>query len=74
MPVEIEMHGQLAEKYFRNKVIEPEHIISIAQVVEQLNISTDEIGLLVIDGKQKQLSDSLPENCRLCIFPWLSGG
>jgi len=48
--------------------------MTIRQVIARLGLKPDEVGLIVIDGVQKELDDLVPTACRLCFFPPVSGG
>jgi hypothetical protein len=47
---------------------------TIQDAVDQLGVIPDEIGLITINGVQSEMNDRLPPDCRLCLFPYLSGG
>ncbi len=48
--------------------------MTIAQVAELLQLDPEEVGLIVLDGRQSEWEDPVPANCRLCFFPPVSGG
>jgi hypothetical protein len=37
-------------------------------------LNPEQVGLITINGVQSELQDALPPDCRLCFFPYLSGG
>jgi hypothetical protein len=46
----------------------------VRQIADSLGLCPDEIGLITIQGVQSELDDVIPPECRLCIFPPMSGG
>ncbi len=74
MPVDIELFGVLAPHLPRRHKVTGEGTVTIAQVAELLQLNPDEVGLIVLDGRQSEWEDLVPTNCRLCFFPPVSGG
>ncbi len=48
--------------------------MTVREVINMLGITQEDIGLIVINGVQSELDDTVPIDCRLCFFPYLSGG
>ena len=46
----------------------------VREVALLIGLNPEEVGLVVIDGVQQEMEDPVPEACRLCFFPPLSGG
>jgi hypothetical protein len=46
----------------------------VQDAADLLGLNSDEIGIITIDGVQSEMQDALTPNCRLCFFPYLSGG
>jgi hypothetical protein len=40
----------------------------------KLGLDPEQIGLVTINGVQSELVDLLAPDCRLCFFPYVSGG
>jgi len=47
---------------------------TVIDVVIQLGLNPEEIGLIVINGVQSEMQEIVTPECRLCLFPYLSGG
>jgi hypothetical protein len=39
-----------------------------------LGVDPQQVGLIVINGVQSEMQDPVPPDCRLCFFPYMSGG
>ena len=74
MVVEVELFAQLAEKYFRKANTEIEGEKTVLDLIQHFNLIPEEIGLVTIDGVQSNLEEIVPESCRLCFFPPMTGG
>lgn len=74
MTVDIELFGQLADGKQKRQALNLERPITVREAAEQLGLDKELIGLIAIDGVQRELEDILPIDCRLCFFPPLSGG
>jgi hypothetical protein len=48
--------------------------MTVKKAATLLELNPEEIGLITIDGVQSEMQDPLPQDCRLCFFPYLSGG
>jgi hypothetical protein len=72
--VDIELFGGLKNNLPRRQTIILEDPITVEEFINRLGLRDDEIGLIVIDGVQKELQDLVPTTCRLCFFPPVSGG
>jgi preprotein translocase subunit SecB len=47
---------------------------TVQEAAALLGLNIEEIGLITIDGIQSEMLDVLHPDCRLCFFPYLSGG
>jgi len=47
---------------------------TVQDAAELLGLNSEEIGLVTIDGVQSEMQVPLTPDCRLCFFPYLSGG
>jgi hypothetical protein len=74
MPVDVEIFGILGEGKEHSQVIELESQVPVSVVAVRLGIDPETVGMVTIDGVQKKMEDSVPEICRLCFFPPMSGG
>ena len=74
MTVDIELFGQLADGKQKRRTLNLERPITVREAAERLGLNMELIGLIAIDGVQRELEDTLPVDCRLCFFPPLSGG
>jgi molybdopterin converting factor small subunit len=48
--------------------------MTVQQVAIRLGLDPEQIGLIVINGVQREMHDPVPPDCRLCFFPPVSGG
>lgn len=74
IPLEIEIFGQLSINRVSRidlKIVNP---TTAMEIVRQLGLNPETIGLVTIDGKQSDLSDAVLDNNRICFFPHMSGG
>lgn len=53
------------------KINRPLPVLEIANI---LGLNPDEVGLITIDGVQSEMDDSVESGCRLCFFPYMTGG
>jgi hypothetical protein len=74
MAIEIELFGNIAPGMQRNLSLNLERSMTVREVIHMLGITPDDIGLIVINSVQRELDDPVPIDCRLCFFPYLSGG
>jgi len=74
MKVTVEISGQLLADRPRQQFIEVKKGATAGDVAATLGLNAGEIGLVVVNGVQSELEDLLPPDCRLCFFPYLSGG
>lgn len=74
MPVDVELFGGLGNDLVRRQMVILQNPITVEEFIQRLGLRDDEIGLIVIDGVQKELADLVPTHCRLCFFPPVSGG
>ncbi len=74
MNISIELFGQLAPLSPRRQILDLAPLATVQDAVDFLRLNPDEIGMATIDGVQSELQDSLSPDCRLCFFPYLSGG
>ena len=72
--ISIELFGQLSPQMPRLHNLELPSNASVQEAAVQLGLDVEEIGLITIDGVQSELQDHLTPDCRLCFFPYLSGG
>ncbi len=74
MAVDVELFGALKNDFPRRQTVILASPITVDEFIRRLGLRDDEIGLIVIDGMQKELGDLVPITCRLCFFPLVSGG
>jgi hypothetical protein len=72
--ISIELFGQLSPLSPRKQILELAFNATVQDAADLLGLKPDEIGIITIDGVQSELQDTLPPDCRLCFFPYLSGG
>ena len=72
--VEVEIFGQLTGKLPRRQQMTLEHSLPARKLAVRLGLNPNEIGLVVINGKQADMQEEVPMDCRISFFPPLSGG
>ena len=74
MAVELEVFGALVPPDKRRQILQMHDRTTVRQIAGSLGLDPDAIGLITIQGVQSELDDVIPPECRLCIFPPMSGG
>ena len=74
MTVDVELFGQLLPEAPRRRALNLEGEITVRELAITLGLDPDTVGLVVVDGVQRDMDDLVPPNCRLCFFPPVSGG
>ena len=74
MKVSVELFGQLSPLSPRRRTLELVNQATVQEAAALLGLNSDEIGLITIDGVQSEMENSLMPDCRLCFFPYISGG
>ena len=74
MSIEIELFGQLLPGAQRRQMLNMEHPILVQEIANILGLKLEEVGLITIDGVQSEMEDSVKPDCRLCFFPYMTGG
>jgi len=74
MTIQVELFGQLAVNRPRRHTLEWTQGMTAREAAHKLELDPEEIGLITIDGVQSELQDPLSPGCRLCFFPYVSGG
>ena len=74
MKLSVELFGQLSPLSMRRQTLDLVSDATVQEAAVQLGLNLEEIGLVTINGVQSELEDTLTPDCRLCFFPYLSGG
>jgi molybdopterin converting factor small subunit len=74
MNISVELFGQLAPSQQRRQELDLPLPATAREAAMLLGLDVDAIGLITINGVQSEMEDHLPEGCRLCFFPYVSGG
>jgi hypothetical protein len=74
MLILIELFGQLAIGRSRRHTLEWVMGMTAQEAALKLSLDPEQVGLITINGVQSELPDLLPPGCRLCFFPYVSGG
>ncbi len=74
MAVEIEIFGQLLPDRPRRQALVLERFTTVYEIAVRLGLDPEAVGLIIINGVQRELHDPVPPDCRLCFFPPVSGG
>ena len=74
MTISIELFGQLSPNLPRRQTLDLASQATARQAAILLGLNLEEVGLIIINGVQSEMEDALPPDCRLCFFPYVSGG
>ena len=74
MNISVELFGQLSPSSPRQQILDLASTATVQDAAELLGLNPEEIGMVTINSVQSELQDCLPPDCRLCFFPYLSGG
>jgi hypothetical protein len=74
MMIEVELFGQLATGKQQMQTLYLDHSLTIQEIAILLDLDFEVIGLITINGIQSEMDDAVPPDCRLCFFPYMSGG
>jgi len=74
MQISIELFGQLSPLSPRRQTLDLANHAKVQEAAAELGLKPEEIGIITINGVQSEMEDSLNPDCRLCFFPYLSGG
>jgi molybdopterin converting factor small subunit len=74
MQIDIELYGQLLPNLQRRQTLTLEGEMNVQEVADLLGLNLEEVGLVVINGEQRDFKDLVPSGCRLCFFPHMTGG
>ena len=74
MEIEIELFGQLSMGKQRRQILNLDHPLEVQGIATLLGLNPEEVGLITINGIQSEMDDSVQPGCRLCFFPYMSGG
>jgi hypothetical protein len=72
--ISVELFGQLSPDLPRRHNLNLPPRATVQEAAALLGLNFEEIGLITINGVQSEMSDTLPPDCRLCFFSYLSGG
>jgi hypothetical protein len=72
--ISVELFGQLSPPAPRRQTLDLAPMATVQDAAELLGLNSEEIGLVTIDGVQSEMQVPLTPDCRLCFFPYLSGG
>jgi hypothetical protein len=74
MSIEIELFGQLLPNTQRRQTLDIKRPTLVLEIAILLGLNPEEVGLITIDGVQSEMEDSVGPGCRLCFFPYMTGG
>jgi hypothetical protein len=74
MNISVELFGNLSPLLPRRQTLDLASQATAQDAATLLRLTPEEIGLLTINGVQSEMQDSLLPDCRLCFFPYLTGG
>jgi molybdopterin synthase sulfur carrier subunit len=74
MVVEVKLFASFRENRFKEKQMELVDAGSPADILAELNISTELVGILLVNGKGASFDRKLAPNDVVAIFPMIGGG
>ena len=74
LKISIELFGQLSPLSPRQQTLDLANQATVQDAATRLGLIVDDIGLITINGVQSEMQDLLKAECRLCFFPYISGG
>jgi len=74
MSIEIELFGQLLPQTQRSQNLSVKRPVPVKEIANLIGLSPEEVGLITIDGVQSEMEDLVKPGCRLCFFPYMTGG
>jgi hypothetical protein len=74
MKISVELFGQLAPLSPRRQTLDLAPHATVQKAARALGLNLEEIGVITINGVQSEMEDEIAPDCRLCFFPYLSGG
>ena len=74
MEINVELSGQLLPGVPRHQTLQFDQAVTVRDVAHLLGLDAEEVGLVVINGIQREMDDPVPPGGRLSFFPYLSGG
>ena len=73
--VEVRIFGPLWEHLAPSLELDLEgRDVTVADLLARLGIDPSEVGIVTVDRRQSNFDEPVPANCRVCIFPLMSGG
>lgn len=74
MIIEVEFFGRLMPDLPRLQKIELNEYATVKDAIMRLDIDIDQVGLITVNGVQREDQDRLYDCSRLCFFTHMSGG
>ena len=74
MSIEIELFGQLLPQTKRSQTLSVKRPVLVQDIANIIGLPPEEVGLITIDGVQSEMDDLVKPGCRLCFFPYMTGG
>jgi len=74
MSIEIELFGQLLPQTQRSQTLSVKRPVLVKEIANLIGLIPEEVGLITIDGVQSEMEDLVQPGCRLCFFPYMTGG
>lgn len=72
--LDVELFGIFAQGRQARQALTLEQPLTAGEIAARLGLSTEAIGLIVVDGVQTEPETLITKNCRVCFFPPMSGG
>lgn len=74
LEIEVKLFANFRDNRFKVKSFKIDNQCKVIQIVENLGIDPDEIGVLMKNGRHCTLHDTLTDRDTLGIFPLVGGG
>ena len=74
MQIEVRLFAYFREGRFKNSKLEIEKSITVLDILNRLNINKDDASIILINGKDGELTSTFNDNDVLSLFPPVGGG
>lgn len=74
LPMMVKLYAGFCEGRFREKECDFSEGITVDQLLEELKMSKDEVGVVLVNGLQVERDYKLSKIDSLAIFPLIAGG
>ena len=74
MEIEVRLFATFRKGRWKNKYLKFDREISIREIIEQLEIKEEELGIVLVNGRHRDIDNRLKDGDVLALFPPIGGG